>query len=331
MKRFKNYWQSRSSKRVRIIGLVIIASLLLARYTTWIVVENANKHTAAGRFDTATSTETQTVKNRLEVYADTLYSAQAFMTTEKSISAQEWSYFTGAQNLDQRYPYISGLAYVKAADDGRSANLAYLAPLGGTYQSYIGYALMTDPTRARLLDSARDSGLIRAYAPLELAGPTDASGSLLMVQPVYDSAATPRSIAERRSSIMGYVALSVRLRPLLGTLLVSPEPQEPLATTVSADGHTLYESGGTIDGLKKTMHVDVAGQDWRFDFSARSTYGLSRTDRSAPRIVLWSSIPFTLVLIVVFYYAISWHDERKKPGNTAEADGAGRPGPDPGF
>lgn len=322
---------------------MLIAGLLTIRYGMWVAVENSSHHTASERFNTVIKNDVMQLQNRFEVYADTLYSARALLVTDDSVSRQDWTNFIEAQNIGSRFPAIHGVAYVSSIDrsqtaeltdklnadrlpgedtpiaihpassDDRLAVLTYLAPKTAN-QRTIGYDLMTDSTRRQVLDAARDSGLPRVSAPLALkSDPKNSPLSVLVAMPVYGTGAVSTA-DERRTALEGYVILSVHSRPLLDSIFKNASAYGPTALSVYVDRQLIYSTGtkAGAHGLHKDVSVDVAGTPWQLSFSVPGNFGLSRTDRLAPTILLGSIASFALILSATFYFAINLKELRHR-------------------
>jgi len=324
---------------------LLIAGLLTIRYGMWVAVENSSHHTASERFNMVIQGDVAQLQNRFETYADALYAGRALLVTDDSVSRQDWTTFVEAQNIRTRFPSVNGVAYISAIDRSQAAELTdklnadrlpgedspvtihpessadrlavvtYVAPKTAD-QRNIGYDLMTDSTRRQVLEAARDSGRPTASAPLELlSDPKSSPPSVLVAMPVYgaEAVSTP---AERRAAIRGYVVLSVHSRPLLDYVFKNDSASGAVALSVSADRQIIYRAGtqtwtGAKD-LHKDVSVDVAGQSWRLSFSAPGNFGLSRTDRLAPTILLGSIASFALILSATFYFAINFKELRHR-------------------
>jgi two-component system, sensor histidine kinase len=318
---------------------LLIAGLLTVRYGMWVAAENSSHHTASERFDMVIRSDVAQLQNRFETYADTLYSGRALLVTDDSVSRQDWTTFVEAQNIRTRLPSVNGVGYVSAIDrsqsaeltaklnadrlpgednpvvirpvssDDRLAVLTYLAPKTAN-QRTIGYDLMTDSTRRQVLETARDSGRPTASAPLELlSDPKNSPPSVLVAMPIYGSEAVS-TVSERRAALKGYVVLSVHSRPLLDYVFKNDSAYGAVALSVSADRRVIYRAGkpAGAKALHKDVSVDVAGQSWRLSFSAPGDFGLSRTDRIAPTILLGSIASFALILSATFYFAINFKE-----------------------
>lgn len=336
----KLHWHSRPYRDWRIVvSLLLILLLVGVRGYIWMATERYNQQTAAKQFDDVVRQGTADLTSQFEVYADTLYSGRALFLATTTTSRQQWATFVEAQNIEQRYPAVYSVAYVTAAARGQAAGLVgqlnaarlpnetepialhpagisqqlavltYLAPPSAD-QNAIGFDLMTNPERARMLEAARDSGQPRASEPLALV--TDKAGdppSLLIALATYRAGYPVSSAKQRQTALRGYVVLALHSKPLLDAAFTNLAPGSSIHVTASAGGHTFYRLGSTVsaarDALHKTSTIGVAGQTWRLDFSAPGSFGVSASARLAPLIALGSTVPIAAIILFTLYLALN--------------------------
>lgn len=338
MQRISLYWKNKPFKTWRLAGFIVIVGFLILRLSTWMAAESSNTQTATEHFNAVVQNDASRLRNRFEVYADTLYSGRALFLAHESVSRQDWTEFINAQDVSQRYPGIYRLAYVSviprsqtaglvaqlnasrlpgeqaftiypASTDPQLAVVNFVAPKG-TSQEPIGYDLFTSPVRTAMLNAARDSGLPRASQPLSLVGePTDmtpSSNNILLAMPVYHQTTAFVSLADRRAALTGYIIMSLRTTQLLDPILKAGNSLDAVAVAISTNQRVIYRTGSqpSASSLQKTVTLDVAGQQWQIHFSAPSSYGLSQTAALGPSWLLWGIIPSVLALFLAFYFGL---------------------------
>jgi CHASE1-domain containing sensor protein len=347
----KKRWKNRSITSWRIPVIILAVYFCLVRTWAFVEINHTNNQTANSYFNHTVQEEVAGLNNRFEVYADTLYSGRALFLTDKSVTRQDWTNFVSAQNIKQRYTGVNGISYVSvvsrsqaatfttelnanrlasetkpisvypASTDGQLAVIKYLAP-ENISQSPIGFDLFTSAPRKQMLDAARDTGLPQASPPLTLVSNinNDTAPDFLLSMPVYEAPNALTTVAERRAALEGYIVLSLHTQPMLDSVFQKVAFFDGMALTVSVDKRVVYNAGSKPGGhsLQKTVNANVAGQAWRFEFSAPDNFGLSDTARFAPTILLLSTIPIALIAGFMVYFGVRWQNLRKKHREKSE-------------
>ena len=345
MERLKLQWKNKPHKHWRIIAFLVLTSFLVSRLLIWTAVENSNTQTASVRFNAVIQDDMQELQHQLEEYSDSLYAGRALFLVDKTVSRQDWTNFVDAQNVPQRYPGFYGIAYASVINRSQATELTselnanrspteqtpitiypvstneslavvtYIAP-ENTDQQVIGYDLLTSPPRTQSLDTARDTGVPRASTPLSLiSDKKGAPPSALLVMPIYNSASrtTLTTVSMRQAALTGYVVLAFHSHQLLDSIFKAPTPYGNPTLTVTANGRVIYQTSTkpATQRLQKTVALDFAGQPWQLTFGAPNEFGLSKTTKIAPVLVLVSAVPFAIVLYIAFYYFLSLKIERQ--------------------
>lgn len=143
----------------------------------------------------------------------------------------------------------------------------FIEPLGPN-SAALGLDLGSDPTRLGSLESARDSGLPVATAPIKLAQAHGNEAGLLVVLPVYQGVQViPSTVDERRARLRGFAVAVFRIPDLVGGVF-----QDLLTRGIQAEihdsgplGERIYATGSVRSGDK--AWVDVGGRRWAVTFS----------------------------------------------------------------
>lgn len=337
MRTVRLHWKKKPYAKLRFIGLLLVAIVLIYTFVLWWNVSTTINDLAADRFDQAIDLNSAALTYEFEVYADTLYSGRALFLVKDHVSHADWESYVAAQNINQRYPAVASISYVAALkhdqvpaflqqvragqpagqapfriypDTGKPA-LAVL-----TYRSALvhddtrlGFDMLSDAARAATLDAARDANAVRASAPLTIQ--TDRASdikSMLLTMPVYKSDA--RSLAtvhDRRANLRGYVILAVHIRELLDLLSVHASYGHRIFLTAATNGQTIYtnvpKTHGDLD-LQKQVQLNLAGQDWQLTYQAVSGFGTAPIGKRAAPAVLALGALVAALLGIAFYYAI---------------------------
>src|SRR5687767_6705125 len=167
--------------------------------------------------------------------------------------------------------------------------VTYLEPVAGN-QGAFGFDVYSDPTRRAAVERARDSGQPTSSAPIRLVADADRQISVALRMPVYRRGASAATVAERRDTFIGTVGLAIRIDDLVGSLLgrelgrdfdlviydlgfsgasMGSAPARDILVFDSArifGVKAVKDSGAEV--LKQVMTLDMAGRDWRLEFSA---------------------------------------------------------------
>ncbi len=174
------------------------------------------------------------IQNRLELYVNALYGAQALFASSRSVERDEWQVYVESQHLEERYPGIAAIRYVERVQDSDKGTfietvkkdvsldplgypdflihplankteyfvVKYVEPYRGN-ETMLGLDSGYEPARLAALEGARDSGEPRATAKITLAD--ERRSGFLVVLPVYRNGAPISTSKERKAALMGYV------------------------------------------------------------------------------------------------------------------------------
>lgn len=320
----------------RVLALVLIVLVLASRLTIWLVLEQTNNDAVKQNFDMATAQRVNDIQNQLEIYANTLYASRALFLAGGNVSRQNWNAFVDGLQVDKRYPAFYALGYMSVIDQSGvgaltaqlNANrlpsetapvvihpfaasnqlvvLTYVAP-STVSQANIGYNALADPDRAKALAESRDSGLPHASKPLTvLTDPiNNAPPTIFIVLPTYIASADGlQTVAQRQAALQGYVALALRIKPLLDGVFAESADQN-LNVSIMSDGQAIYQYGPELSGttIDKQQDVTVAGQTWTINFKAPPDFGLSSVAKMTQIILSLSALPFLLLVSLILYFA----------------------------
>jgi diguanylate cyclase (GGDEF)-like protein/PAS domain S-box-containing protein len=186
--------------------------------------------------------------------------------------------------------------------------VTYLDPVAGN-QGAFGFDVYSDPTRRAAVERARDSGHATSSAPIRLAADPDRQISVALRMPVYRRGAPAATI--------GTVGLAIRIDDLVGSLLGRELGRDfdlvihdlgisGSASSAGAGPDSLVFDSARTFGMKavkdagaetmsQMMTLDLAGRDWRLEFSAPATPARG-IGAALPQVVLLGSLLTSLLL-----------------------------------
>ena len=156
----------------------------------------------------------------------------------------------------------------------------FLEPLAGNERAF-GFNLASEAERRRALESARDSGLPTASAPVRLAQESANQLGVIVFSPIYQGA-NVYTAAERREALIGFATAVFRIDNLVQSSLKEAGVRG-LAVSIRDLGtgdRPIYAQGsGTpaADGSGWTSSVDLAGRVWRITFLPTAAFIRSRS------------------------------------------------------
>jgi signal transduction histidine kinase/CHASE1-domain containing sensor protein len=296
--------------RTALPWVVLLASLLLTALGAYLAGEAADARDQV-RFRNAALGAQARVLGRMEVYVALLRGTAGLFATDPNVRLSEFRDFTARLEVRRNYPGTEGIGFSRrilpAEADSLVATLreqgmadfrlhppgvrpemhavVYLEPLDGRNRVALGYDMSTEPTRRAAMERARDTGMPAMTGRVTLVQDTEEApqpGFLIYV-PAYSPGPVPRTVAERRARLAGYVYSPFRAGDLFRGVFgaqSSPEVAFRVFDGERADSsRLLYASeSGRRAAYGRTARVDFAGQRWTMQFASTKSFesGLRR-------------------------------------------------------
>jgi len=208
--------------------------LLILSLYSWHYIKKSVHERSELKFESECDRIADLIEDRLALYVNGLYGAQALFASSHSVERNEWHTYVESQHLEERYPGIAALRYVeyvKASDKeafvesvkkDTSANLSgypdftihpptekpeyfaskYVEPYHGN-EKMLGLDLGYEPVRMAALEGARDSGEPQATGKITLSGEKSLGFQIFL--PVYRNGIPHGTIQEKKEALEGYV------------------------------------------------------------------------------------------------------------------------------
>lgn len=155
--------------------------------------------------------------------------------------------------------------------------ILYVAPLKGN-EAALGYDLAFGPTRPSL-DKARDEADTVLTSKFRLIQETENQYGIVSLAPVYRGVITPKTLAERKELLIGYVQIVFRLSDLIEGILqqVAPGGLDILIEDTQApeDKRLLYFHSSR---MRKEPTAPVSAQEMRADLSSKQVLRMGERD-----------------------------------------------------
>lgn len=305
----------------------------------------------AAEFNTYAEKLNERLRERIGTFDEILRGAAGFFMSSDEVSRQEWRSYVSSLALEESHVGIQGLgfaqylppqrvpAHVKAvraegfpdyevtpsgARQDYSA-IVYLEPFYGRNLRAFGFDMLSEPVRREAMLRARDSAEI-AYSgrvKLKQESSVDVQFGTLAYLPVYRHGLKPRSVAQRRTDLVGWVYSPFRMRDMVSAVL-----REDLKTVrvrlsdVGGDGDAqggealLFDSqAGEAEAaarapsrLQVTLPLQVGGRTWRVQFEPLPSY--RGPDRQIYRTLAMAGVALTGALLCALTWVLLYSRER---------------------
>lgn len=174
---------------------------------------------------------------------------------------------------DRARVHLQALAYAQRVrmPGGDHYITTMFAPLHGN-ELIRGLDVAQQPNNLRALLGSRDSNLVRMSPPFGLRQSGHAAGvdGFIVRVPVYTAGNVPRTVAERRRSLVGSIGASFRIRDLIESVMPSAVDRvsevEVMDVTDDAPRLLHRHGAGLADAAAGTRHqelVHFGGRTWR--------------------------------------------------------------------
>ncbi|MGE5610394.1 MAG: CHASE domain-containing protein [Bacillota bacterium] len=294
----------------------VLGIALLATAAGTLYVHQINQHMEQARFQVAVQDAQDKINARIETYVSVLRATCGLFAGSETVSRDEFHAYVEQLRLSAQYPGIQGIGFTQRvlpsekdafiAEMNREGvtrlegdrvepfgiwpgtprkeyhAIVYLEPLDRRNHTAIGYDMFTEPTRARAMALARDTGAAAMSGKVRLVQEidSDVQAGFLIYLPVYRGGTVPASVKERREKLVGFVYSPFRAGDLLKGIL-GHGPHSNIEYAIY-DGQAVEEESLLYCSNPEVMHQEP-GQ-------ARSTTRVIQSNDST-----WKDRPWTAV------------------------------------
>lgn len=333
----------RTYKNLRKAFLFLLPSLLL----TIVAVYNTGKADDEKKrleFTTTCEEISSKISARLHAHAEMLRGSAALFATTEGVSRGQWKAFFNASKIERNLPGIQGLGYaiiipkkdlqkhiVTIKNQGYPdytikpfgereiySSIIYLEPFTERNLRAFGYDMLTEPSRRKAMELARDSDVAALSGKVILLQETkqEIQTGTLMYVPVYRNGMPINTIEERRNAIIGWVYSPYRMNDLMNGILGNlnntklKELQLKLYDDSLSNATLIYES--KIDNSKKvndlpsqtlSLPLNFHSKNWVISFSEYSNP--TNYFKSDAFIVAFSGLLINIFLFILFITLIN--------------------------
>jgi signal transduction histidine kinase/CheY-like chemotaxis protein len=264
------------------------------------------------RFESAVQELRASLQTRVETQIALLRAGAAMLASTPSVGRHEFHEFVEHLSLPKRFPGVQGIGYsrrfpaseltsieqelqrqgvgkfrVRPLEPPRDVYHAilYLEPVDERNLAALGYDMFTEPRRRAAMERAQDTAAPAASGRVHLVQeivlePHKRQAGFLIYLPVYRNNVTPRTMAERRRALDGFVYSPFRAGDFLATLM-SAERRRSLVLQVY-DGTKIDASALLYDsdtrravpsgGWRAVLEENVAGRPWTLVVSGQPAF-----------------------------------------------------------
>ncbi len=331
------------------VALVALCCGVAATLFAWFLAGRQVEREAAAEFSGQANLAANILERRIQRYIDVLYGLEALANHDENLRRREFAHYVAALELGKRFPGVTAVEYIRrVADAEREAFVDQVrgdrSLIAGGYPGFdigppgrrpeywvIEYLEPMNPAsvvfgldireRAPALEAAeraRDTGEPIATGRYRLAQEKGSSYGLVLYLPVYDME-RPRSIAQRRETLRGFVNVVLRIDDLLADMLGEPFVnglhmrlydlgRTGEAAASPSEATVFYKSiAGSRDAplqwsqwqQSHTRMVPVAGRQWQIEFDGEPEANPWLT--RFPMLTLGAGAVMTLLLFGIFY------------------------------
>ena len=301
MKIFKNKQLHGTWHRFLIPVLVLVTSLILTILGGY-AVHNHIKKATFNQFELHVEPLKTAIISRMSAYEQLLRGGVSWFASSPAIERQDWHHYVNHLQINKYYPGVhllgfsqrvfalekaTHIAQIRAegfpnysirppGERDEYMPLIYLEPLVEEYRLKLGFDALAQPTHRVAVEYARDTGKAALTDPVILM--TEPQGSqllgLIMYLPVYRYGQPLKTVAQRRSALLGLVSSGFRLNDLMLNLVGQQELDinfEIYEGSSLNEDSLLYRDTHTQEDyrpqLTKIVPLEIGGRTWTVRFT----------------------------------------------------------------
>jgi len=279
---------------------IFIAGITLA-FFLYEIVEKSQALEAQSRFNKQAVSYVKTIEAGLATNRELLVSLKSFLANSDNTTREQFDQY--AMDLLKERDYIQALEWIpKVAHERRKAfvNVAreqgfddyyikykregeilkspfspeyypvyYVYPYVGN-EVAVGYNLSSNGARLKALLLARDTNTAVMSQGIKLVQEKNQQSAVLMFLPVYRANAIPSVISDRRSQLLGFALLVLRIPDLIEQVSEDFAVHFNLQITDISDGQILYsnlDDASRTTGNTLQSQINFAHRHWQINLS----------------------------------------------------------------
>lgn len=238
-------WSIRSSDFLKALFVLFLGMVLTIASTLY--MKHDLEQMAIEDLETINSDIQTRIKYRLTAHAQLLRGGTAFFESSDNITRNDWHKFYLRSEIERNLPGILGFGFAEAVspenldehiqkirEEGfpqykiwpagqreMYSAIVYLEPFNWRNQRAFGFDMLSEPTRRKAMETARDSNMAILSGKITLVQETneDVQAGTLMYIPVYKKNMPTENVQQRREAILGWVYSPYRMDDLMNGIL----------------------------------------------------------------------------------------------------------------
>ncbi len=331
--------RARGRKTPLLLALMVFALSLAVTFVAWRVAEDELERSTSAEFEFQVRQSVRRIEQRMATYEQVQRGTEAFLLGKMAVDTGDFRHYVASLRLGEKFPGIQGIALVtliapaqlaeRNAAMGRAdppyslhpagsralySAITHIEPFTGLNPRALGFDMLTEPTRREAMERARDSGQAAASGKVRLIQENgrDEQPGLVMYLPVYGRGLPVASVAQRRSSLVGWVGAPFRMGDLMAGL--GGERERDLLLSIYDGGSTapeqrLYQSASSAQSgahrplFHATRTVLVGGRAWTLELHSSAQFEQRLRSDSPRSIALVGAAASTLFALLVWSLA----------------------------
>ncbi len=296
MKKLSNLTQA-----IIIINFFLIASTLMVWYITKSIVTRETTKL----FNQGATIIEDWITDRFESYKNIAYGLQGFSTSNELTTNQEWQAYLKTFKIEERFPSITGVSYVKRINDNYITTHAYPSEK----ETIIGINMAAEEKQLQAINLATDNASITITDKIFL-GP-DQSPGFIMFTPVYQNQLPLNTPEERRIAIKGLIAITFKSEQVFKGLFDAHNtfPHfdfELYKGNVLGEDHILYDHDYSHyipkteaqNRLEAKRTIIANGEILTLLVSSTPSFGLKTIEKQLPNIILIAGLVLNALIFI---------------------------------
>jgi len=276
--------------------LVLAGSLALTTVATvGLAVSSLQRDDA--RFESELQAARDRMIGRLEIHITTLRGSAALFVASDTVTDEEFANYVSRLDIQRRYPGVQGIGWSQRLErdlpppvDERHA-IQYITPLDERNRVAVGFDMYSEPVRRAAMQRARDLAEPAMSGPVTLVQEVVGvrQPGFLIYVPVYEGFRVPPDVADRRTSLRGFVYSPFRahdlFRGIFGTQAAPGVSFSVYDGDLTADTTLLYASTrppGHRPRYSREARMHVAGRTWTVMFESLPEFERASTFEMVP-------------------------------------------------
>lgn len=326
------------SRRTWTPYVVLVGMLLLSALASYYVAIAAQAKDRL-RFENEVQRTQNDIQNRLQTYITLLRTGSGLFAASPNITQKEFRAYVNRLELHRNYPGIQGIGFsLRIMADRKDTVVAqmqkegvkdfrirpsfnrfeyhsiiYLEPQDRRNKVAIGYDMFTSPVRRAAMELARDTDQPAVSGKVTLVQEIDLKkqAGFLIYVPVYRQGTIPKTVAQRRAALQGFVYSPFRADDLLKGILNREKfayidfqiydgtKIDPENLLHSSQSYFTSQSQFYRPQFQTVETINISGRPWTIVFTSRPELDRVSEMRLVPYIAVFGGLIGFILFAVI--------------------------------